>query len=238
LSSDINDNYLYSIFNLLRLEYKEESLLYKVTTYPLGPIQTNCYIIQDEIKNCLIIDPGEEGTRLISEIKKNGLNPMAILLTHGHFDHIGAVDVVRDEFNIPVYIHEVEKNTLTDPEQNGSTRYPGLPLVKNKEADFLLSDEGDKNIGPFTFEVLHTPGHSPGSVTFVFHNERFAVVGDTLFNQGVGRTDLPGGNTETLLSSIHNKLLTLGDDFIIYPGHGTSTTPRYEMDMNPFLNGF
>ena len=103
---------------------------------------------------------------------------------------------------------------------------------------FLLTDEGIKNIGPFTFEVLHTPGHSVGSVTYVFSDDRFAVVGDTLFNQGVGRTDLPGGNTDILLSSIHNKLLTLGDDFIIYPGHGSSTTPRREMDMNPFLNGF
>ncbi|WP_172369254.1 MBL fold metallo-hydrolase [Sporosarcina jiandibaonis] len=212
--------------------------MYKVTTYPLGPIQTNCYIIQDEIKNCLLIDPGEEGLRLVSEIKKNELNPWAIMLTHGHFDHIGAVDVVRDEFNIPVYIHEIEKDTLTNPEQNGSTRYPGLPLVKNKEADFLLTDEGVKDIGPFTFEVLHTPGHSPGSVTYVFSDDRFAIVGDTLFNQGVGRTDLPGGNTEILLSSIHNKLLTLGDDFIIYPGHGSPTTPSHEMEMNPFLNGF
>ncbi len=238
MSSDINDNYLYSIFDLLRLEYKEENYMYKVTTYPLGPIQTNCYIIQDEIKNCLLIDPGEEGLRLVSEIKKNELNPWAIMLTHGHFDHIGAVDVVRDEFNIPVYIHEIEKDTLTNPEQNGSTRYPGLPLVKNKEADFLLTDEGVKDIGPFTFEVLHTPGHSPGSVTYVFSDDRFAIVGDTLFNQGVGRTDLPGGNTEILLSSIHNKLLTLGDDFIIYPGHGSPTTPSHEMEMNPFLNGF
>ena len=212
--------------------------MYKVTTYPLGPIQTNCYIIQDEMKNCLLIDPGDEGTRLIAEIKKNGLKPLAILLTHGHFDHIGAVDVVRDEFNVPVYIHELEKDTLTDPNKNGSTRYPGLPLVKNKEADFLLTDEGIMNIGSFTFEVLHTPGHSVGSVSYVFSDDQFTVVGDTLFNQGMGRTDLPGGNTEVLLSSIHNKLLTLGDDFIIYPGHGASTTPRREMDMNPFLNGF
>ena len=209
-----------------------------ITSYPLGPIQTNCYIIEDASKNCIIIDPGEEGKRIIDVILQNELKPLAILLTHGHFDHIGAVDVVRDEFNIPVYIHELEKDSLTDPAQNGSTRYPTLPLVKNRKADYLFSEEGVKTIGPFRFNVLHTPGHSVGSVSFVFTEERFAVVGDTLFNQGVGRTDLPGGDTDILLSSIHNKLLSLGDDFIIYPGHGPSTTTTNEMDGNPFLNGF
>lgn len=210
----------------------------KITTYPLGPIQTNCYIIQDDNSNCLIVDPGEEGKRICTEIENAGLTPLAILLTHGHFDHIGAVDVVRDHFNVPAYIHEIEALTLTDPVQNGSTRYPGLPLVKNRAADHLLKDEGEMGIGPFTFEVRHTPGHSPGSVSFIFSEDRFAIVGDTLFRVGVGRTDLPGGDTNTLLASIHNKLLTLNDDFIIYPGHGSPTTPGYEMDNNPFLNGF
>lgn len=210
----------------------------KVTIYPLGPIQTNCYIIQDELNNCLIVDPGEEGPRIIADIEHAGVTPLAILLTHGHFDHIGAVDAVRDRFGIEVYIHESEKSTLIDPAQNGSTRYPGLPLVRNKAADHLITEEGVMEIGPFKFEVRHTPGHSPGSVSFIFSEDRFAIVGDTLFRESIGRTDLPGGHTDTLLTSIHNKLLTLGEDFIIYPGHGTSTTPRFEMDHNPFLNGF
>jgi len=223
---------------LSKIKVREANILLKITTYPLGPIQTNCYIIQDSDKKCLIIDPGEEGERIIAAIDSAGLQPIAILLTHGHFDHIGAVDAVRDRYEIPAYIHEIEKDTLTDPVQNGSIRYPGLPHVKNKEADYFINEEGMMEIGSFKFEVRHVPGHSPGSIAFIFDQDRFAVVGDTLFQGSVGRTDLPGGDTQMLLTAIHDKLLTLDDDFIIYPGHGGSTTPQVEMDSNPFLNGF
>ena len=210
----------------------------KVNTYPLGPIQTNCYIISDESGNCLIMDPGEESGRIINKVKSKELTPVAILLTHAHFDHIGAVDSIRDRYNIPVYIHEEEQDWLSDPRLNGSAKYPGLPDVRTRKADKLIRDEGMMTVGPFEFEVRHTPGHSPGSVSYIFGPSRFAIVGDTLFQQGVGRTDLPGGNTGILLTSIHDKLLSLDDDFIIYPGHGPSTTPEEEKDSNPFLNGF
>lgn len=209
----------------------------KMSIYPVGPIQTNCYVIEDESKNCLIIDPGEEGAKLIQIVNENGLKPVAILLTHGHFDHLGAVDSVRDAFNIPVYIHEIEKDTLTDPVQNGSVRYPGLPQVRNREADHLITEEGMLEVGPFRFDVRHTPGHSPGSVSFVFEDEGFAIVGDTLFSGGIGRTDLPGGDTDTLIKAIQEKLLTLDSELLICPGHGNTTTPQHAMDTNPFLNG-
>jgi hydroxyacylglutathione hydrolase len=210
----------------------------KVNTYPLGPIQTNCYIISDEPGNCLIMDPGEESGRIINKVKNKELTPVAILLTHAHFDHIGAVDSIRDRYNIPVYIHEEEQDWLLDPRLNGSAKYPGLPDIRTGKADILISDEGMMTVGPFEFEVRYTPGHSPGSVSYIFGPSRFAIVGDTLFQHGVGRTDLPGGNTGVLLASIHDKLLSLDDDFIIYPGHGPSTTPEEEKDSNPFLNGF
>lgn len=210
----------------------------KIHTYPLGSIQTNCYIVSDDEGNCLIIDPGDEAKRIIRQIDDKELHPVAILLTHAHFDHIGAVDSVRDRFNIPVYIHDEEREWLSNPTLNGSAKYAGLPNVQNRDADFNIREEGVMTIGPFEFEARHTPGHSPGSVSYIFLDAQFAVVGDTLFKQSVGRTDLPGGNTRTLLTSIHDKLLTLDDEMIIYPGHGPATTVEDEKDTNPFLNGF
>lgn len=210
----------------------------KVSTYPLGPIQTNCYIIQDDTNHCLIIDPGDEGHRIINKIKNNELTPVAILLTHAHFDHIGAVDVVRDKFNIPVYIHEDENEWLSNPALNGSIKYPGFPVINGRKADVLLKGKEILELGPFKIETRYTPGHSPGSLSFIFNDSRFAIVGDTLFQNGVGRTDLIGGSTTVLLKSIHDELLSLDDDFIIYPGHGNSTTPVQEKDSNPYLNGF
>jgi len=209
-----------------------------IRTYPLGPLQTNCYIVSNKNKECLVFDPGEEGSALSKEIKKLQLKPLAILLTHAHFDHIGAVEIVRDQFNVPVYIHVSEKDWLMDPSKNGSARYNELANISGKAADHLLSKEGLLEIGTFTCEVLHTPGHSPGSLTYCFKDERFAIVGDTLFQGSVGRTDLPYGNEKELMKSIHNKILTLPEDTICYPGHGMHTTPEEEMNHNPFINGF
>lgn len=201
----------------------------------LGPVQTNYYCVEDSAHNCLIVDPGEEAPKIIQEIEEKGLTPQAIILTHGHFDHIGAVDAVRDHFRIPVYIHKLEADTLTSPKANGSTRYPMLPQVQNRPADHFFEEEGETTIGSFTFDVRHTPGHSRGSVSFVFKESGFAIVGDTLFYGSIGRTDLPGGNMEILLEAIQTKLFTLDDGFTIYPGHGPATTVLHEKNHNPFL---
>ncbi|MEC1180080.1 MBL fold metallo-hydrolase [Metasolibacillus meyeri] len=209
-------------------------------TYPLGPIQTNCYIVSNSSKQCLIFDPGEEGERLIRDIKANQLKPLAIFLTHTHFDHIGAVNEVRDAFNIPVYVHEKEVAWLADPMKNGSGKYAELPnyIVDEPQYEHIIRGEQVFTIEDFTFKAVFTPGHSPGSISYIFEEGGFAIVGDTLFEGSIGRTDLIGGSMPVLLQSIHDKLLTLPEDTIIYPGHGDYTTPAAEMEANPFLNGF
>jgi glyoxylase-like metal-dependent hydrolase (beta-lactamase superfamily II) len=209
-----------------------------VRTYPLGFIQTNCYVVSNASKQCLIFDPGGDGDKLIHELNRLNLKPIAILLTHAHFDHIGAVDQIKEMYKIPVYIHEAEKKWLNDPTKNGSSKYAEIPSISCKEADIILSNESQLEIGDFSFQILHTPGHSPGSLTFYFGEDAFAIVGDTLFQNSIGRTDLLGGNNAELIKSIHSKLLTLPETTIVYPGHGASTTPEDEMEKNPFINGF
>lgn len=207
----------------------------KIDRLELGPVQTNCYIVSNQNKECLIFDPGEESERIKKLLKQKNLKPVAILLTHAHFDHIGAVDELRDAYGVPVYLHEQEKEWLGNANLNGSGKYPTLPDYRLKDADFLLSDEKVLTVGDFSMELYHTPGHSPGSVSFVFRDDHFAIVGDTLFLGSIGRTDLVGGNTDRLLKSIRESLLTLPDGTFLFPGHGLDTTPEREAATNPFL---
>lgn len=211
-----------------------------VKIFCLGPVQTNCYIVNNKEKDCLIFDPGDEANKIINTIRSNQLKPKAIFLTHTHFDHIGAVDRLREEFNIPLYVHQKEVDWLSDPMKNGSGKYRELPdyIIAKPKEEHIIKSEQTFTIEGFTFKAVFTPGHSPGSISYIFEQDGFAIVGDTLFEQSIGRTDLLGGSLEVLLKSIHDKLLVLPEDFIIYPGHGSYTTPAAEMDMNPFLNGF
>ncbi|TDM04344.1 MBL fold metallo-hydrolase [Macrococcus carouselicus] len=204
----------------------------KVHTLSLGPIQTNCYIIENE-EAVLIIDPGAEVEKIQSLIQKLDKPLEAILLTHAHFDHIGAVDDLVTLTDKKVYMGDEEKYWLSDPSSNGSEKFKsyGLEeiLIRTKP---VVIRPGSKKIGSFQFTVIHTPGHSPGSLSFVFND--FAIVGDTLFKEGIGRTDLKEGNMQTLMNSIE-QLLELGDDMLIYPGHGPKTTIEYERENNPYL---
>ncbi|KFZ43169.1 MBL fold metallo-hydrolase [Anoxybacillus flavithermus] len=204
---------------------------------PLGPLQTNAYVLVHENGTCLIFDPGSEGEKLIQHIEANGWTPLAVLLTHAHFDHIGAVDDVRNHWSIPVYVHKKEQHWLTDPMKNGSLLFMGETITVN-EADVLLEEEQTLTIGDFSLQVIETPGHSPGSVSYYVEDAQAIVSGDVLFLGSIGRTDLPGGNYEQLLQSIHRQLLVLPEETVVLCGHGPETTIGTEMDTNPFLNGF
>ncbi|MFL0505577.1 MBL fold metallo-hydrolase [Ureibacillus sp. 179-F W5.1 NHS] len=211
-----------------------------VKVFSLGPVQTNCYIVSNKQKDCILFDPGEEASKIVNVIRSNQLKPKAIFLTHTHFDHIGAVDELREMFDLPLYVHEREVSWLGDPMKNGSGKYAELPnyIVNKPEEAHIIRKEQTFNIDGFTFKAVFTPGHSPGSISYIFEEDGFAIVGDTLFERSIGRTDLLEGSLKVLLQSIHEKLLVLPEDTIIYPGHGSYTTPQAEMDMNPFLNGY
>lgn len=204
----------------------------RIARIPLGPLGTNGYVIYEE-KKALVIDPGGDFEKLHKFLQEKGLGVEAILLTHAHFDHIGALETTRNHYEAPVYLHLEESDWLSDPAKNGSEWF-GMDPISASDPDFLL-EAGEQKIGSFSFEARHVPGHSPGSVALVFRNERFTIAGDTLFRGGIGRTDLPGGDHEQLLDAILEELLTLRDDMRIYPGHGEPTTVGEERKANPFL---
>lgn len=205
----------------------------KFTNFSLGQLQTNGYIISNN-GQALLIDPGAEAVRIIQFLADHRLTPVAILLTHAHFDHIGAVDQLRSQYQIPVYVHPAEKEWLMNPKLNSSSYFP-LGDVKIKPADATF-DMGDMSIADFNFEVIHTPGHSPGGVTFVFEDQSTLISGDCLFRGGIGRTDLIGGDQRRLFKSIE-KLYQFPDHFSVLPGHGPETTIGYEKKHNPFIKG-
>lgn len=206
-----------------------------IETFSLGSLGTNCYIISKE-HNCLIVDPGGDPEIIEKYLKDHDLKPQAILLTHAHFDHIGAVDEIRKKYEIDVYLHENEQHWLEDATLNRSALFLDGGFTTTKPEKILTP--GKLTIGSFTCDVVHTPGHSPGSVSFIFNDQKFIVSGDVLFNRGIGRTDLPEGSIDQLANSIVTHLYTLPDDMIVYPGHGPSTVIGDEKRNNPFTLQF
>ncbi|TMN20965.1 MBL fold metallo-hydrolase [Lentibacillus cibarius] len=204
----------------------------QIKCIPAGPLSTNCYIVSDKAE-ALIIDPGGDFETIVNYLNDVGVTPEAILLTHAHFDHIGAVSQLRSYFGSDVYLHASEQSWLEDPVLNGSLTFMRTEIT-TATAEYSLVP-GNLQIGTFSFEVIHTPGHSPGSVSFLFHNASFIVSGDVLFNGGIGRTDLPGGDIKQLERSIRESLYQLPDVYTVYPGHGPETTIGNEKRQNPFF---
>jgi glyoxylase-like metal-dependent hydrolase (beta-lactamase superfamily II) len=205
----------------------------KIDQQVVGIVQTNCYFaVNTETKETLVIDPGASAQQLSEKIRQEELTPVAILLTHGHFDHAGAARELAEEFQISVYAHEAEQEVLEDSQKNASW------MIRKKEtfsADVFLQSEQELDLAGFHIRVLYTPGHTIGGCCYYFPYEDVVFSGDTLFCTSVGRTDLPTGSMSQLVRSVREKLMALPDATAVYPGHGDLTTIETERMYNPYL---
>jgi len=207
----------------------------KVYPLVLGPVQTNCYIVSNQGK-AVIIDPADSPERIIQYLNTNKLEVEAIFLTHGHFDHIGAVNDLGSKFNVPVYAHRKEKPYFENPEFNLSTMmYQNLVLKPTLNFSYLADNEEFQCLGA-TVKALHVPGHTPGSLCYVFGAENLIFTGDTLFAHSIGRTDFVHGNHNQLVEAIKLKVLVLPGEMLVYPGHGECTSIAHEAQQNPYFN--
>ncbi|SRR6056297_1851178 len=192
----------------------------KIKTMALGTMYTKSYIISDSHNNAYIIDPGDEGEKIFSFLNKENLNLKFIINTHGHFDHIGANRFLKQKTEAEIIIHKNDNELLIDPAKNLSGYFYSSRKITSPPADKFIAGGDLLEFDEFNFKVLHTPGHTAGGVSLYCSEEKVLFCGDTIFSNGIGRTDLPGANPESLKSSIENKLLTLPDDTVVYPGHG------------------
>ena len=206
-----------------------------IRSAPLGGYQTNCYTVQSG-EHLWVVDAGFEPEPLLQLIGETGLTPEAIVLTHAHPDHIAGIRQVLESYpNVPIWIATEEERWLADPELNLSA-YLGLGVTA-PPASRLLNDGDELTLGQTTWRVLHTPGHSPGGLTFVCDEHGVAIAGDALFANSIGRTDFPGSSHEQLVESIRTKLYALPDETRVLPGHGPETTIGREKRSNPFVPG-
>ena len=203
----------------------------KIQRILTSPYAENCYVISDDNGVGVVIDPGCGAEDILIQLQQMGVKPVAILLTHGHFDHVESVNYLKDKYNLSVYANIYEKGILSD----ASKIYVFGGAGEAVKVDNWVSDDDEICFGQLKFKVLYTPGHTVGSCCYLIEDTLFA--GDTLFCESIGRCDLPGGSFETIDRSIKTKIYTLDDNVIVYPGHGMATDVGHEKKFNPFVTG-
>lgn len=200
----------------------------------LGPVMTNCYIVYDsETRDAMVIDPAWNYRKIDQALQDNQLHLQFIFLTHGHADHIGALQELRNYKNVPVYVGKGDVDLISNS-RNNLSMFMGKE-IKCESPDYVVTDGEIITLGHLKFTALETPGHTPGGISL--YGERVVFSGDTLFRYSVGRTDLYGGSAKTLIDSINTKLMPLPDDTVVLPGHGPSSTIGEERRGNPYLDG-
>ncbi len=195
-----------------------------------GVYAANCFFVINNRREAIIIDPGGDFKDIVKNIDEKEIIPKYILLTHGHGDHIAAVNELKEKYEIPVLVHEDEVELLSDPEMNMSARMPINPVSVNADITFL---DGESICDEFNIKVIHTPGHTAGSCCFLIGDK--LITGDTVFRGSIGRSDLPTGNYDDIMQSIKNKILLMDDSIEIFPGHGTASTIETEKQINPYF---
>jgi glyoxylase-like metal-dependent hydrolase (beta-lactamase superfamily II) len=207
----------------------------QVLVIPVTPFQQNCSLIFDaDTKQGAVVDPGGDLASIQQAIKQAGVTVEKILLTHGHLDHAGGAAELRELLAVPVEGPHAEDKFLLDGLRESGERF-GIAGMRPVVPDRWLKEDDQVQVGGLTFSVIHAPGHSPGSIVFYNADNKFALMGDVLFQGSVGRTDIPRGNHETLIASIRTKILPLGDDVVFLPGHGQASRIGEERRSNPFL---
>ena len=239
-----NINWVYNytlikVFGIISLKFNGKNMAL-VAKFTFNPFQENTYVVYDDTKECIIIDPGTfteaEKTELVNFIESAKLKPVRLINTHCHLDHVFGNRFIADKYGLGLEIHEGELPVLKAVPQV-CVMY-GIPLPDESPMPTGFLKEGTTlTFGNTSLDILFTPGHSPASISFFSKADNFVIAGDVLFRESIGRTDLPGGDMKTLLDSIRTQLFPLGDEVKVFSGHGEETTIGYEKQRNPFLNG-